>query len=527
MLLSYTPILFLAGLAIAYGPSVAGELPAPEYLLAAQSARPAIHIWALHRDVPQFKCALAEPMLSVASSLDGLFCVAGGASGKCYAWDTASGDLLRVWNAHYKGVSALAFLPGDDVLVTGGQDGVVHVWDFSSLIDVAELTDVTRAPSPYTTWTGHSLGVTSVRVCGAALSVSAPVVTASLDRTARVWDVPSRRCLLTVDAPSAVNVAAIDEAGHQLFLGCADGVVYVVDVHAAASAALAPGALLGAPPAATASIAGGGSLLSAYSVAYAASATSAVDVASSAHPSVARAFVGHLGAVVDLGFTAAGDLVTGSADGSVRIWDVRSRSQLRSFDGHRGTSIMALLVLPRPSSLATVDGGVARASRSNQANVAPLKKHAVQLPADWRGSTTGPLDRDVLLALAPLAPALIDGSVGDDGGSTSTIVEDAFIGALHMLHVRCSNSKASGPAAPLEKIAGAAAPAAADGVADVVASLRAQLATLQGENDRWKHVNNALLARMQTGSSAENGAVAAKQQELGTVALDAKRRRPA
>lgn len=41
----------------------------------------------------------------------------------------ASGFLLRVWPAHYKAVSALSFTKCGTYLVTGGRDGLLHLWD--------------------------------------------------------------------------------------------------------------------------------------------------------------------------------------------------------------------------------------------------------------------------------------------------------------------------------------------------------------------------------------------------------------
>jgi WD40 repeat protein len=47
-------------------------------------------------------------------------------------WDARRGRLLARWQAHDSGVTALAFLPGG-VLVSGGGDGSVKLWNLSAL----------------------------------------------------------------------------------------------------------------------------------------------------------------------------------------------------------------------------------------------------------------------------------------------------------------------------------------------------------------------------------------------------------
>ena len=70
-----------------------------------------------------------ERMVSLASSPDGAFVLGGSVSGKAHLWSAASGRLLASWQAHYKPTSAVAFARQGRVLVTGGEDANVHVWN--------------------------------------------------------------------------------------------------------------------------------------------------------------------------------------------------------------------------------------------------------------------------------------------------------------------------------------------------------------------------------------------------------------
>ncbi|GAB0491200.1 hypothetical protein MMPV_002452 [Pyropia vietnamensis] len=59
---------------------------------------------------PLMRAAPPErPLVAAAASPCGSWLAAGAASGRAYIWDTASGVLLRAWDAHYRGVTALAW----------------------------------------------------------------------------------------------------------------------------------------------------------------------------------------------------------------------------------------------------------------------------------------------------------------------------------------------------------------------------------------------------------------------------------
>jgi WD40 repeat protein len=64
----------------------------------------------------------------LACTSDGAYLSGGGASGRIYFWEVASGRLLRVWPAHYKAVSCLVFSEDDSLLISGADDGLVNVW---------------------------------------------------------------------------------------------------------------------------------------------------------------------------------------------------------------------------------------------------------------------------------------------------------------------------------------------------------------------------------------------------------------
>lgn len=438
------------------------------------ASRPSVHMFSVAKEQPTFKCGVPEVMHSVAVSADGAYCVCGGASGRAFLWELASGALLRSWSAHYKRIGAAAFSPCGTVIVTGGDDGVVQVWAVAALVDVTDQSDLSAHPVATVTWSHHSLPVTSLRF-GPGLGLAAPLVSTSLDRSARVWDVASDRCIFAVTCPAAVHCSAIDPLGRRLYLACADSgasSVCEVDLPAAAARSADPAAFLltGAPGP-------GASTPAAAAAAASTAAGGGADVSG---------FAGHAGVVNELTVSPDGGLLlTAGQDGVVRLWDTESRSCIQTFDGHRGSPVLSMLLVSRSGR------GLGGASDASGATVpltpmAPLRKHQVPMAAEWKGSTTGPLDAVVVVARPVLdaAGASSASGGGDLGGSVFAGDLSALLSALDAL-------AEEGATAASSHVADAVA-SSASVVSSELAELRRRNAELENDNRRWKAVNNAL-----------------------------------
>ncbi|TYZ60174.1 hypothetical protein PybrP1_012083 [[Pythium] brassicae (nom. inval.)] len=333
-------------------------LPRTDHLVAVQDGKLAAHLWAWAKDMPVFKCHTAERMGPTAVTSCGNFFFAGAQSGKVYVWDVKTGDLVMVWDAHYKSVAALALTSDDSHVITAGDDAVVHVW---RLVDILDEPDVTasfqQGITPVVSWTDHVLPVTSIH---AGLGgVNGRIYTSSLDRTCKIWSLASAQCLYSVTCPSFVNVCAADALEHRLFMGCGNGKVYALDLNAAASAVTAATARI---LSATSGAAGGA-------------------VPWGPDALLPDAFEGHEAAVTTMQVSDCGGfLVTGDEGGVVRVWDSLSRQSLRAIKLFKG-KVSALMLLPRPRNLfhkvkvarqSTLEDG---ASLAPPLPVAPLKKY--------------------------------------------------------------------------------------------------------------------------------------------------------
>ncbi|CAK5014768.1 unnamed protein product [Aphanomyces euteiches] len=317
-------------------------VPRTHQLIVIQPGKLVMHMHTWGKDVPLFKCHVTEPLGPITTTSDGNFCLAGGASGKMYLWCVATGALLHVWDAHYKAVSALSMTTDDAFVISGGDDAVVHVWRLLDLLDASSPDSVLRTGAvPVHTWTDHVLPITSIH-CGHG-GYLGRVFTSSLDRTTKFYDIPTGACLASITCPSFVNVVVADAMEHRLFLGAGDGRIYVVDLHAAATAATAAAARI---------------------------VMAQQDAAPFAQePLSTEGFIGHEAPVTALVASTCGQyLISGDDGGAVRVWDTVSRQALRTITLVKG-GVSSMQLHPRPSGVFHPDKTPA------PLGVAPFKKY--------------------------------------------------------------------------------------------------------------------------------------------------------
>lgn len=335
-----------------------------DYMVAVQPASSALHFWTWHRGSLLQRCFAAEALTCVAGSEDGGLCAAGAASGRIYLWQTGSGRLLKSWSAHYKPVSVLVFADGGRVLVSGGSDALVHAWLLADVTD-AEAPPSVGLSSAAFSWSSHTQAVTSLWA-GVGGPTSGFVASASLDHTCRMYSLATGDELASFRLPAPLRCCQGDPQEQAMYLGAADGFIYEV------------------------SLFGGGTSGSKGAGGFFTS------VATTAH----HKLEGHTAAVACLAFTAEGmQLVSGSEDGTVCIWDTATRQPLRVLASPGKGAITALVVVDRPRFLATAhhggsdsrssgsgsraDGGPAR-----MAALRPFERYPTEHPP-WQGCPVG------------------------------------------------------------------------------------------------------------------------------------------
>ncbi|XP_068639104.1 protein ROOT INITIATION DEFECTIVE 3-like [Aristolochia californica] len=239
-----------------------------------------------------------EPVAPLVATSDGSYLFSGGLSGHIHALSIPSGELLRSFPAHHKPVSCLAVNDDSSLLISGGDDGSITVFPILQILDVSSVGDSVRFPLYQLR--AHSSSVTAVTT--GTGGCNSTVISSSLDCTCKFWSLAHGSHLRTVRFPTVIWCVAVDITESEFYAGGADGRVYIgiMKVGKRQVASSDMGVVAWAPE--------------------------------------------HGGAVIAVAVANQGlNLVSASADGSIRIWDVETGTVVRVFGQERG-SIIDLVV---------------------------------------------------------------------------------------------------------------------------------------------------------------------------------------
>ncbi|KAJ3148769.1 Pre-rRNA-processing protein ipi3, partial [Irineochytrium annulatum] len=262
------------------------------------------------------KFSVPEKLTALSMSGSGHYCVGGGASGRIYVWQMATGHLLRMFDAHFKAVRVLSFSFDDAAFVSAGEDASVHVWELGRVVFNDESGEDSR---PLVTFSGHSLPVTWADF-GVSLLQHARVYSCSLDRTVKIWDVSSKELIATIVFPRAISCLVVDPPQMHVYAGAQDGNIYCARLYTESERTgvvpLEPGA------------------------------TVDPDVGAS------LTFIGHTGPITGLDTCLDPTLlISSSEDGTAKVWDIPTRQCLRTHTSKSKGPLTGVKVMLKPASL--------------------------------------------------------------------------------------------------------------------------------------------------------------------------------
>ncbi|HUS67085.1 MAG TPA: protein kinase [Kofleriaceae bacterium] len=219
-------------------------------------------------------------------SPDGTMIATAGGEGTVQLWEEREGRLLARRVGHRGGVRRVAFHPSGRTMVSASLDGRGIIWTTEPTLRVTLLR-------------GHG----DAAVYSAEFAPSgAHVLTASGDRTARVWDAATGRELLVLRHDASLAIARYSPDGRRIATGSDDGTVQVWDALT-------------------------GSRLETKKL--------------------------HDGFVLDVGWDAAGGrVVSAGADGEAHVWQLDDGAPIRTFD-HGGAALQWAAFHPSRPVIAT------------------------------------------------------------------------------------------------------------------------------------------------------------------------------
>ncbi|EXB71793.1 WD repeat-containing protein 18 [Morus notabilis] len=286
--------------------------------------------WTWSKPQVEVKSFPAEQIKPLAANREGTYIVGGGLSGDIYLWEVASGSLLKNWHAHYRAVTCLVFSDDDSLLISGSEDGSVKVWSLLMIFD-----DYLReqASHPYVhSFSEHTLCITDI-IAGYG-GCNAIIVSASEDRTCKVWSLSKGKLLRNIVFPSIIDAIALDPSERVFYAGGRDGKIYVAALNAEIPSSKKYGL------------------------------------------HIISAFSNHSKAVTCLQYGTTGNvLISGSEDGMIRVWDARTYNIIRVLRHAKGPVNNIILVREQLKNFQRISNSQAFL-RKHASLLPPLEKYA-------------------------------------------------------------------------------------------------------------------------------------------------------
>ncbi|XP_048831758.1 WD repeat-containing protein 18 [Brienomyrus brachyistius] len=276
-----------------------------EFILGAQLGKNFINVWEIQRkDQLQQKIVCPGIVTCLTASPNGLYLLAGIAEA-IYVWEVSSGNLLAILTRHYQDLTCLRFTDDSSHFISGGKDSLALVWSITNVVQ----PDPSASPEPRHVWTSHSLPITDIH-CG-LMGPQARVATASLDQTAKLWELSSGELLLTILFDVGIMSVTLDPCEYFLFCGGSDGSIFQV------------------------------SLCSMHV---------SRDKTFQSDNEGSQVFKGHRNLVTSLSVSMDGTLLlSGSHDETIRLWDIQSKQTIR-ISSLKGPVTNAFII-PAPANM--------------------------------------------------------------------------------------------------------------------------------------------------------------------------------
>jgi WD40 repeat protein/transcriptional regulator with XRE-family HTH domain len=167
---------------------------------------------ATSRQVRMFSC-VAGDITALAFAPDGQSLVSAGADNTPRLWDLTTGREIRSFTGHVDVVSDATFSPDGRLLLTASYDGTARLWDIASGALVRTFTD-------------HATAITSIAFAPDGRSV----LTGHDNGDARLWDIRTGQQIREFTGHSFwLTSAAISPDGQYILTGSADGTARIWD----------------------------------------------------------------------------------------------------------------------------------------------------------------------------------------------------------------------------------------------------------------------------------------------------------
>ena len=247
-----------------------------------------VRLWDVGTHATVATLDIGRGVTALSFSPDGTTLASGANDATVGLWDVGSGEQIAVLGKHPEYVESLAFSLDGNTLVSGSGygDSTIRLWDVNAREQIGALI-------------GHTSWVYSLSFS----PDSTTLASGAFDGGVRLWDVPSRTSIATLEETSSITSVSFSPDGSVLAYGAFGGTVWLWDV-----ASRAP-------------------------------------VGTLEHPGWA---------VYSISFSPDGRvLACASTAGAVWLWDVASKAPLATLQGHAADLVYSVAFSPDGTSIAS------------------------------------------------------------------------------------------------------------------------------------------------------------------------------
>lgn len=193
-------------------------LPLSNSIVVHQSKTNCASFFSANTQQAQLRSFTPESIQSCAATACGSFMFGGGVGGNIYVWNAPTGQLVRSFKGHFRGIACISISSDSSLAATASEDSTCKVWNLSDLTSLQ-----TRPVHPLRIFSGHTLQVTSCHF----LDTSFQIVSGSGDKLLKVFDgVSGKECASFSTGDSVSCVAA---RGNFIAAGTEAGYLYVLE----------------------------------------------------------------------------------------------------------------------------------------------------------------------------------------------------------------------------------------------------------------------------------------------------------